>query len=351
MKNTASVSALILAFSAMAGVAVLSAACGDDDSTPGSSTSSGGTSGTSGTSGTPAGDGGTSGSPGTSSGTSGTPGKTGAQAYAEASCAYQKKCTPNGFAAMYADEAACATAKGSAPAAPEGTTAPTDAELTACATALATQDCITPIAACSPKAGTLADGKACNIGYAQCSGGACAGNGTDFSCGTCAAAKAKDAACDPLKFECATGLHCDATAKTCKEMIAKDGACTTADAAYCAPGTGCTAVGTTAGTCKALVAADGDCSAANCAAGLLCNADKKCKEPTYADVGGDCDLTVGKYCKKSACDQADTKKCVAYVATGATCDGGAKACDPSKDTCDFAGDKTCKANAAPKVCQ
>ena len=349
MKNSASVSALILAFSAIAGIAVLSTACGDDDATP-NNTSSSSTSGASGTSGGTSGTSGASGTSGTSgaSGTSGTSGSTSgdpALAQATASCERTKKCTPNAFAAKYADVAACATATKSTGTATDypGVTEP-DADK--CAKAYAAQPCEVDIFHPVPAdcgftgAGTLADATKCNFG-AQCANGACTAVGSD-GCGTCSKAGAKGDDCSATK-PCGSTLFCDGT--KCADPIAKDGDCTISQLSGCAVNTTCTASATAAGKCKAVVGIDQDCETtligSTCYGGLFCNADKKCKEPTFGAVDAECNGT-DKQCKQSACD-VTAKKCVAYIATGGTCDGAAKQCDPSKDSCDLAGDKTCKA--------
>jgi hypothetical protein len=355
MKNTASISALIIAFSAIAGLAVLSTACGDDDTTNGGS-SSGSTSGS--TSGTTS-SGGTSSGSTSSGGTSSGGTETGAQAYAKATCTHIMTCTPNGFAAQYASVDACATGTttgtGTAVTYP-GLTQQTDAELQACAAKLATQDCTltSPPAECVPKAGTLADGTKCNIAT-QCSGGLCGSRGSD-GCGTCAKTKAKDETCDPAKGECAAGLYCKTD--KCAELIAKDGACTLAESAFCVDGTVCTATATDAGKCVAKAkigeACEATFSASTCYTGLFCNADKKCAEPTYGAVDAECNGT-DKLCKASTCDTT-AKKCVAYVAEGGDCDptfvDAAKRCDPTKDACD-ATSKKCEAPKASTatVCQ
>jgi len=236
MKKTASISALIVAFSAIAGLAVMSTACGDDDTTNGGTTSSGGTSGATsgGTSGATSG--GTSGA--TSGGTSGSTSGD-ALALAKANCARTKACQPNFYAANYADDAACASAGSS------GTTttypglesiAAADCAAKVTANTDSSQNS-TVILGCT-KAGTLADATACNFA-GQCANGLCSKAAATDNCGKCGAAKKDGETCDPAKNECVTGDYC-ATDK-CKAFGKAGDACDATDAtkALCGLGLAC----------------------------------------------------------------------------------------------------------------
>lgn len=329
MKNSSYASAIVLGLASLSLVAV-TAACGDDDD-GGSSTSSS-TSSTS-----SSGDGGGS-TTSSSSSSSGSTGGVNTDALNTAMCARTVKCNPG----LYADAAACvADLKADTGGTPlPGAATRTQAQVDACAAKYAgikTCDGFFAFPECTP-AGTGAADAVC-LGGSQCSGGACAKTAAGDKCGKCAAAVAKDGACNQTDKQCAAGLLC--LADKCTEYLAKGADCTAANGFLC---TDSKCIG---GKCADPAAVGGDCGAAfsDCASELACDAagTKKCVAKAVKNLGDDCDTAKQDICKSSRCDA--TKKCVAYAKATEACTPTGFECDPTSLAC--GADGKCAVPAAP----
>lgn len=288
----------------------------------------------------------------TTGGGNGSNATTAAQAVAQALCDRTQACAPALVQGLYGDVAACVTratatlvpgigAKGSAV---------TAAELNACAAALPSASCGDLLSnklpdACTPPAGTLADGAAC-AADAQCVGKHCkvaAGK----TCGTCAPRADAGGAC-VIATDCAAGLTClngtcakpgvsgaacSATAPCRADFVCRGGTCAAPVAAgtACADGEGCDELhgivcSVTSKKCVTVTYGGTNAGCGIVPAGLeLCAGSGFCKgfkAPNYqgtcvaaAEEGAACDLTNGPYCVAGAtcvdgkCALQDPAKC------------------------------------------
>lgn len=252
--------------------------------------------------------------------------------------------------------------------------------LTTCASKVQGVSCkdLTALDCDTPK-GTLADGTACAEGF-QCASGFCkkaknTTNGSEASCGTCAATLGEGAECDS-DGECSEGLDCVFGAKrTCAKpaRAAAGSKCQPFQRDACAEGLVCNRTGTAgettcqapakagAGcyddyacegdlvcsddddTCVAAAAEGASCATTDCKSGLACDpSSKTCKKPVYVAIGASCDHTV-TYCETGFCKGYDKAvesetgavtitpgTCAAYLDDGAACDDKADGNDVDK---------------------
>ncbi len=255
------------------------------------------------------------------------------------------------------------------------------------------------VTACTPPAGTLADGAPC-AGSEQCASGACGNKGGASAgdggaadggsssaasfCGTCTPTLPEGADCTasgsrcgrnlsclsgkcakrpaPLPeggtcafksgtqttvLTCQSGLTCDVKlvgtelSGTCKKEPVKGEACTT----RCKTPFICAT-----GTCADPVAEGGDCpKGTECQASLYCDATaKKCKAYTVAAAGGACGTPGVKCATNLACVVgAGGSTCMAKIAAGGACavDTGAPCTAYTScvaGTCQYEDPATCK---------
>ncbi len=218
-----------------------------------------------------------------------------------------------------------------------------------CINAMKTASCtgLGSVPECVPPAGTLADGSRCSSseqcastycavsdpsGCGVCTktvapGGACSATdrcakGARCTSGTCTTVVygSAGAACDSKALDCANGLYCDSTSKTCKVPPGVGEPCTL----YCASGLTCDFAGTK--TCYAPTIATagqacGGTSKATCQSGLTCRSNV-CAIITYLGPGGDCSVT-GTMCKVGSC-LSTTKTCPKVIPDGGACTGKAE---------------------------
>jgi hypothetical protein len=197
---------------------------------------------------------------------------------AKAACAQRDTCSMNGFLndAAFGSTATCEAR--SALACPSSLmakgTAQTPAHLEECVAAYAGYACADffdndPPSACTPPAGTQANGAPCGAS-AQCASTFCA-TGPFAVCGTCAALPAAGAPC-LVQADCGRDLACAKPQGSTPQ---------------------------TPGTCAAWVPMGGECLAGQspCAAGLVCVGEEvasstkgKC-QPAASAIGAACDLT------------------------------------------------------------
>jgi hypothetical protein len=165
--------------------------------------------------------------------------------------------------------------------------------------------------------GLVSNGAACTDDV-DCPNGYCALGATCPSGGTCTAFKASGAACQS-DSECGTGKVCDwnGAGYVClTPSPASAGQPCTYGHPYCALGLYCDYAQSTP-TCTAKLAAGATCTGSaqgECAAGLACAADLKCRP--YVGAGASCSVQVcgnGFYCSSS------TSRCVAMPVAGGDC--------------------------------
>ncbi len=288
----------------------------------------------------------------TPAGGNGSSATTAAQAVAQALCDRTQACAPALLQGLYGDVGTCVTRVTAtfAPGLSAKGSAVTATELNACAAALPAASCGDLLSnrlpdACTPPAGTLADGAACGVD-AQCATKHCklaAGK----TCGTCAA-RAEVAGTCVAATDCAAGLTCvngvcakagtsgsacSATAPCRPDFVCRGGACAapvTAGTA-CADGEGCDELHGVVCSVVSKKCVTVTYGATNAACGLvpsgleLCAGSGFCKgakAPSYqgtciaaAEDGAACDLTNGPYCGAGAtcvdgkCALVDPAKC------------------------------------------
>jgi hypothetical protein len=283
-------------------------------------------------------------------------------AQANALCTLRSTCSPNyGIEKNYGSSSVCVTrtADNCVSSLAASGTGNTPAFVDACAAAYPSETCVdyydgNPVAACEPKAGTLANGAACSFA-AQCTSSYCAIPEYQ-SCGTCATLPVAGASCQ-VAADCGRDFACAiptlasddgglASSGLCQPFVALNGSCLTG---YHPCQNGLTCVGEdettmTTGTCQtqgATLSAACDSTRktmANCDAnlGLACIPTAKgsgigtCQAITLVAAGATCgnlgmapitsvaDCMNGGLCKKP--DGASTGTCVAAAADGAACD-------------------------------
>ncbi|MFO0737957.1 MAG: hypothetical protein U0270_18840 [Labilithrix sp.] len=335
----------IARFVAIAGaMTALVLACGDDDTTPGTSTlldgggssTSGSTSGAASSSGAADGgqdsgrDSGTSGSSGDAGTDAGQDSGTDAEAgtvkldhtkMSTARCKRDTKCQNGIVEQLWGSLASCVAYRNDTVDLPGENT--DQAKLDACAAAYEAATCdadVTQLVECDLK-GTKANGQPCNRDT-QCAGGQCKFT-SGVACGTCITrGEAGDSCgsglprCNPLTS------YCDAVQGKCVAYLQKDQACD-ATTAQCASGLRCVA-----DKCSAPLTAGATCSTAldNCTNLAICSSTtQKCVDipaPKFANVGESCGYDVSTfgttYCNHARCNPS-TFKCEAYKALGEDC--------------------------------
>lgn len=275
-----------------------------------------------------------------------------AQAVAQALCDRTQACAPALLQGLYGDVANCVTRVTAtfAPGLTAKGSAVTAAVLDACASALPAASCGDLLSnrlpdACTPPAGTLADGAACAVD-AQCATKHCK-IALGKTCGTCAARSEAAGAC-VVATDCAPGLTCisgacaklgtsgsacSATAPCRPDFVCRGGACAApvAAGATCADGEGCDELHGVVCSAASKKCVNVTYGGTNAACGLVpsglevCAASGYCKgvkAPSYqgtcvaaAEEGAACDLTNGPYCNAGAvcvdgkCAVIDPAKC------------------------------------------
>jgi hypothetical protein len=221
-------------------------------------------------------------------------------AFVKATCMKRDACTANiGTSMIYGGRAECEqhempkclatlTARG---------TSKTPALLSACTASLAQQSCVDYLdnvltAACTPKAGSLANGAPCLSSW-QCATTFCSLPHGDV-CGACAPRPTVGSSC--ATTVCGSGLQCHSSTMTCEKTVGAGATCDKNNP--CAAGFAC--VGNAAG-------AQGTCKAEGTTVGTAC-------DPKSVTVPG-CDKDAGLYC------DATTKQCktIATAKAGQPC--------------------------------
>ena len=242
---------------------------------------------------------------------------------AYARCSRVKACSPTYLSLDFGDFATCQALyteqcqyQLSAPS-----TGATPARISACATALMTQDCSDVIYTqnqppdCTPAQGALPAGAPCSVN-GQCQTSWCsrpAGTG----CGVCAMPPAPGAPCQTSE-QCAAGATCTSLTNTCADFAQQGTAC--GPSQPCSDGLSC--VG---GICVAGVATAGascDFAGAGCDefSGLACNAATgTCKPLVIAEPGQACGTVAdqSQICLRGTCIRG---VCVSRGSLGQPCD-------------------------------
>jgi len=248
---------------------------------------------------------------------------------AAAYCAKFESCGQIPFELLVGDAGGCkarAAATCVAALGANGTSA-TAASTESCAQTLSSQSCDDffngkQSAACTVKAGTLADGAACGDD-AQCKSAFCGKMGGSY-CGTCAAAPAAGAKC--VGGRCGPGLACGANGNCVApgDTGATCDANTPCKATLSCGGGKCTTPVATGATCDPKQMTTAGCDAAQ---GNYCNAiTNKCTKAIVATTNQQCGVARGEltlcaadgFCRVPM--NMTQGVCVAAAADGASCD-------------------------------